>query len=134
MGVTSRSMRLWLQGFWPKFNLREVGGLQNRVTLENTNGKRVKVSCYLTAKVRQGGKKATFTVSRLKDADIPWVVFVVQPWGSVYLRKKEEILDNLEPQTREKGAAVITISAGNSNDLFENRIADFLNDETVWEK
>ena len=132
MGISTRAFGLWLKDYLATFGLKQVGSFRNRVTLENESGQNVWITNYFTLKVRPGGKKASFSVSGLNLPEIPWVVFAVQPWGQVYLRRREEIIENLADHIKKKGTAVITISAGNTDDLFEKRIDEFLKDENAW--
>ena len=61
-------------------------------------------------------------------------MFVVQPWGNVYLRRREEIIENLGEKALSDDTAYITISRGRRDFLFDNRIDELISDKGNWRK
>ena len=92
------------------------------------------VPVYVAMQDKAEGQKASFTASGFTSPDHPWFMFVVQPWGNVYLRRREEIIENLGEKALSDDTAYITISRGRRDFLFDNRIDELISDKGNWRK
>ena len=132
MGNSKASVQEWLRGHFGQHDLKVIGGYRSRMTLQRNDDSETWINTYISMTDKSDGRKAGFSVSGINLPELPWFAFVVQPWGEVYLRRREEIVENLGKKTRKEGAAFVTISRGRIDDLFGNRIDEMKNDENSW--
>ncbi len=132
MGNTKATVQDWLRGHFAQHGLKVIGSSRSRMTLQDQGGQKMWINTYVSMTDKSNGRKAGFSVSGINFSELPWFAFVVQPWGEVYLRRREEIIENLGKKAVEEGAAFVTISRGRVDDLFENRIEEMKKDQDSW--
>jgi len=131
-GITRATVQDCLVGALERLGLFTIGSCRSRYTLRNFSHEEMNVLVYVAMKDKDNGQKACFTVSGFMNPERPWFIFVVQPWGNVYLRRREEVMENLGEKARRDDTAYITISKGRRDCLFENRIDELINDKENW--
>ncbi len=132
MGETKGEVDSWvIRNLLPRYSLKVHGcGAQGRLTIGHPDTeKEMRVRAFVSLKDRIGGKQAVFSFRGITEETIPWYIFVVKPWGKVFLRSRSELIE----KRGVKEVVSLTISRSNGLYYFENRIAELLRDKAAWE-
>ena len=129
MGATEHTCRDWLIDQFRDYGL-EVDGRALRsgaqMTLRRPDGSEVQVVTYVTLKPKPSGQVG-FTVNHLSNREYDWFAFVAKPLGKAYLKRRKEILaSSRRRKADDLNRTSITVSAGTTDDLFENRIRELV--------